>query len=141
MPEPAWRTWQEGERALDLRLLGDQPQAVRLGQGHLPEPIRDRGQLSTDEPMSDSDDDVAVCGAVLVRGDRVPDAEPMGMAPLCGPVEPPSRWSEVSPGSAPVADDAALAPGGGVHNVQARRDSIVRKNCARTTYVPAHLTN
>ena len=28
--------------ALDLRLLGHRPQAVRLGQGHLPEPIRGR---------------------------------------------------------------------------------------------------
>ena len=86
---------QEGPGALDLRLLGHRPQAVRLGQGHLPEPIRGRDQLSPDEPVSDSDDDDAVRSAVLVRGDRVPDAEPVGVAPLCGPVEPPSRLSEV----------------------------------------------
>ena len=86
---------QEGPGALDLRLLGHRPQAVRLGQGHLPEPIRGRDQLSPDEPVSDSDDDAAVRSAVLVRGDRVPDAEPVGVAPLCGPVEPPSRLSEV----------------------------------------------
>ena len=59
------------------------------------EPIRDRDQLSPDEPGSDSDDDAAVRSAVLVRGVGVPYAEPVGVAPLCGPVEPPSRLSEV----------------------------------------------
>ena len=53
----AGRARQEGPRAVDLRLLGDRPQAVRLGQGHLPEPVRDRDQLSPNEPVSDSDDD------------------------------------------------------------------------------------
>ena len=78
VPEPARCSGKKGREPWIYAYWGIGPKRCRLGQGHLPEPIRGRDELSPDEPVSDSDDDDAVRSAVLVRGDRVPDAEPVG---------------------------------------------------------------
>ena len=115
---------QEGPEALDLRLLGHRPQAVRLGQGHLPEPIRGRAsyrqmnqcRIRTTTPrFAVRFLYVAIgflmrnlwCGSVM-RSCRAPIAAVGGIT-----------WIDY------IADDAALAPGGGVLDVRACKDSIV----------------
>ena len=40
---------------MGLRVLGDHPQAGRLGEGDVPETVRDRNELSADEPVPDSE--------------------------------------------------------------------------------------
>ena len=84
--------WPEEERHMGLRVLGDHPQAGRLGEGDVPETVRDRDELSADEPVPDSDDDEEVQRAVPVRGDRLVAEEPVGMASSLRPVEPTAGW-------------------------------------------------
>src|SRR4029079_1362515 len=68
VPESPRRAGQTWSRAPDLCLLGDASPAIRLGQGGLPAAVRDRDELSADEPVPDPDDDGTVRGAVPVRG-------------------------------------------------------------------------
>ena len=84
---------------MGLRVLGDHPQAGRLGEGDVPETVRDRDELSADEPVPDSDDDEEVQRAVPVRGDRLVAEEPVGLASSLRPVEPTAGWSTVQLGS------------------------------------------
>ena len=91
--------WPEEERHMGLRVLGDHPQAGRLGEGDVPETVRDRDELSADEPVPDSDDDEEVQRAVPVRGDRLVAEEPVGLASSLRPVEPTAGWSTVQLGS------------------------------------------
>ena len=97
VPESPRRAWQARSRGLDLCLLGDPSETVRLGQRDVPASVRDRDQLSPNEPMPDSDDDGTVRGTVLVRGDRVLAAGPVGLASSRGALPPSSRWTRISP--------------------------------------------
>ena len=71
-------------RSLALRQVswGIRPQAVASGARTPTGRVRDRDQLSPAEPVSDSDNDASARVAALVRGDRVPAAQPVGVAPL-----------------------------------------------------------
>ena len=70
------------ERDVGVRLLGDRPEAGGLGEGHVPAAVRDRDELSSNEPMSHPHDDQEVPCAVLLCGDRVVAEEPVGVAAL-----------------------------------------------------------
>src|SRR5262249_53749946 len=94
---------------LGVRLLGDQSQAGGLGQDDLSQAVRDRDQLPADEPVPDPDDDEEVQRTVLLRGDRVAAAEPVGMAASRRPVDPAAGVPAVQLGAAAGGADAAVA--------------------------------
>src|SRR5262249_34089079 len=70
---------------------------------------RDRDQLPADEPVPDPDDDEEVQRTVLLRGDRVAAAEPVGMAASRRPVDPAAGVPAVQLGAAAGGADAAVA--------------------------------
>jgi hypothetical protein len=101
----------EAARALgpDLRVLGRGWPVVRVDPRDLPDEIRDRVELSTDEPGSRSDDDPASGIAAAVRGAGVAAAQQVAMAPLRGAVDPSARRAFDPAGAAEAAGDAPLA--------------------------------
>jgi hypothetical protein len=121
-------------RAPDLCLRGDRSAAVRLGQGDVPAEVRDRDQLSSDEPVSDPDDDDAVRGAVPVRGDRIVASELVDLAASRRALPAASRRRRTAPGAAAVEDDAAVALRGGRRDVWPGEDTIDRKTFAKHDY-------
>ena len=132
--------WPEEERHMGLRVLGDHPQAGRLGEGDVPETVRDRDELSADEPVPDSDDDEEVQRAVPVRGDRLVAEEPVGLASSLRPVEPTAGWSTVQLGSPARGTDAALAGACGRNDVWTGRHNSNGKRYARISSVLTHRT-
>src|SRR5271157_5338007 len=119
--------WQEEDRHVGVCLLGDNAEARGLGEGHVPEAVRDRDQLSADEPMPDPDDNKEVQRAVLVRGDRASAEEPVGVAASFRAVEPATRPSPVQLGSSASGKDAALAGACGRDAVWTGRQNYNRK--------------
>src|SRR5439155_18982604 len=114
-----------------LRLLGNRPQARRLGEGDVPQAVRDRDELSTDEPVPDSDDDQEVQHAIPVRSDWVVAEEPVGLAASFRPVEPVSGWPAIQLGAPARGTDAALAGACGRDDVWTGRHNKDGKICAR----------
>ena len=115
-------------------------QAGRLGEGDVPETVRDRDELSADEPVPDSDDDEEVQRAVPVRGDRLVAEEPVGLASSLRPVEPTAGWSTVQLGSPARGTDAALAGACGRNDVWTGRHNSNGKRYARISSVLTHRT-
>jgi hypothetical protein len=134
MPEPSGRARQTGPRGLDLCLLGAAPEAVRLGQGDLSKALRDRDQLSSDEPVPDSHDLEAFRGAVLVCGDRAVVAEPVGLAASRRALPPASRCCRTPSGAPAAEDDVALALRSGRRDVWACEHNLDRKAVATICY-------
>ena len=114
--------------------------AGRLGEGDVPETVRDRDELSADEPVPDSDDDEEVQRAVPVRGDRLVAEEPVGLASSLRPVEPTAGWSTVQLGSPARGTDAALAGACGRNDVWTGRHNSNGKRYARISSVLTHRT-
>ena len=83
----------EAARALGpgLRVLGCGWPVVRVGPGDLPDSIRDRVELPSDEPGAWPDDDPASGVAAAVRGAGAVAPQRVGVAPLRGAVDPPTR--------------------------------------------------
>ncbi len=102
-------------------------EARGLGEGDVPEAVRDRDQLSADEPVPDPDDHEKVQRAVLVRGDRASAQEPVGMAASFRAVEPATRPSPVQLGSSASGKHAALAGACGRDAVWTGRQNNNRK--------------
>ena len=125
---PAWQA--EGGH-VGVRLLGDRPQAGGLGEGHVPQAVRDRDELSADEPVPDPDDDQEVQRAVPVRGDRVVAEEPVGVAALFRPVEPAAGRPAIQLGPPARGADADLAGAGRRDDVWTGRHNTNGKICAR----------
>jgi hypothetical protein len=98
--------------------------AVRLGQGGVPASVRDRDELSADEPVPDPHDDEPVRGAVPVRGDRVVASEPVGLAASRRALHPASGRRGDPPGAPAAADDAAVALRGSRRDVWLSEDGV-----------------
>src|SRR5512135_222979 len=114
---------------VDLCLLGLSTALAGCGVHDVPAAVRDRVELPPDARGTDSNDDAASGGAVVVRGDRVGASEPLGVAALYDPLDAASRGSGDPVGAVAVGDALALVTPRGRGDVRSDRRHLHRTGC------------